>query len=261
MRTKSVRFNAALPSFHDIAADFWSSVEKIDTARSNKDLSAASGEFCKRLGFANFGYATRTLAQDTGDYEYFHNFAGPYGQYRYERVYRTEPEKDPVLTHLRTGRPAAAFSCRDGIEVQRAAKHDYTKILHDAADHGIRAGIGVPIAAKHLRWGFMLLTTADTDRVQDVRNFLPHLCLFTHYLFCKAQRLTAPATPLPVLSQREHDVVQWASIGKTSWEIARILCISESTVNFHLANAAKRLGTTGRRATCARAVALGLISF
>ncbi|MDF0522996.1 helix-turn-helix transcriptional regulator [Bradyrhizobium yuanmingense] len=34
--------------------------------------------------------------------------------------------------------------------------------------------------------------------------------------------------------------------GKSSWEIAKILNISENTVNFHLKNAIRKLGTTNR---------------
>ena len=48
-------------------------------------------------------------------------------------------------------------------------------------------------------------------------------------------------------------------MGKTSWETARILGISESTVNFHLSNACAKLGVRGRRAAVVMALRLGLI--
>jgi DNA-binding CsgD family transcriptional regulator len=44
-------------------------------------------------------------------------------------------------------------------------------------------------------------------------------------------RISSPYT----LSNREIEVLKWAALGKTSWEMSMILEISERTVNFHLA--------------------------
>ena len=48
-------------------------------------------------------------------------------------------------------------------------------------------------------------------------------------------------------------------MGKTSWETARILGVSESTVNFQLRNACARLGVRGRRAAVVAALRRGLL--
>jgi DNA-binding CsgD family transcriptional regulator len=248
-----------LASFSQVLNDFWSSTEAVSSARSPSEVEAAAARFCSNLGFEHFGYATRTRELTDERYSYFHNIAGPYGKYRYEYVYRNEPETDPVLVHLQSGLPAASFSSKDGIELGGADANGYKNILRAAAEHGIRAGIGVPLSSTNLKWGFMLLTTPLTDKVDDVRPYLPHLCLFAHYAFVKMRSLHASNTLPCHLSKRQAEVLRWAAVGKTSWEIGRILTISEATVNFHLSEIAKRLGTRGRRATCARAVALGLI--
>lgn len=67
----------------------------------------------------------------------------------------------------------------------------------------------------------------------------------------------APATIR--LSPRESASLHWSAIGKTSWETARILDISESTVNFHLRNACRKLQVRGRRAAVATAIRRGLL--
>ena len=250
----------ALPSITDVAENFWGDVDFVRRAQSRAELEQATTQFSAHLGFGQHGYATRFRTSGADGYEYFHNFDSPYGNYRYEYVYRREPEKDPVLMHLQGGLPAAAFSKRDGMDIGDARGSTYEQILSVAAEHGIRAGIGVPLTSENLRWGFMLLTTDATDRVADVRPYLPHLCLFAHFIFLKMRNLHGTDPGVPNLSDRELEVLRWATVGKTSWEIGQILKISESTVNFHLGNAAKRLHTHGRRATCARGVALGLIS-
>lgn len=61
------------------------------------------------------------------------------------------------------------------------------------------------------------------------------------------------------ISQREREVLAWRATGKTSWEIGVILELAARTVNFHVYQAADKLGTRGMQSTVARAVALGLV--
>jgi DNA-binding CsgD family transcriptional regulator len=52
--------------------------------------------------------------------------------------------------------------------------------------------------------------------------------------------------PQPVLSPRELEVLDWLKRGKTSWDIAKILNISERTVNYHVNNIVQKLDVTNR---------------
>lgn len=61
------------------------------------------------------------------------------------------------------------------------------------------------------------------------------------------------------LSERERQVLEWASAGKTSWEIAAILQLSEHTVNQYLASVIQKLGATNRVHAVAKAMRLKLI--
>jgi len=61
------------------------------------------------------------------------------------------------------------------------------------------------------------------------------------------------------LSEREIICLQWAAEGKTSWETATILGLSERTVNFHLQNACGKLHVHSRRAAVAQALRQGLL--
>jgi DNA-binding CsgD family transcriptional regulator len=61
------------------------------------------------------------------------------------------------------------------------------------------------------------------------------------------------------LSAREKACLSWAAAGKSSWEIGRILCISENTVVFHIKNAMRKLGTNSRTLAAFKAVELGPI--
>jgi DNA-binding CsgD family transcriptional regulator len=61
------------------------------------------------------------------------------------------------------------------------------------------------------------------------------------------------------LSEREKACLSWAAVGKSSWEIGRILAISENTVIFHIKNAMRKLGANSRTLAALKAVQLGLI--
>lgn len=49
------------------------------------------------------------------------------------------------------------------------------------------------------------------------------------------------------LTPREIECVHWAAQGKTSWEISKILGITERTVNFHLSNSMQKTGSSNRQ--------------
>lgn len=68
----------------------------------------------------------------------------------------------------------------------------------------------------------------------------------------------AEQTPLK-LTPRELECLQWCALGKSSWEVARLLNISEAAVNFHVSNVRAKCGVSTRRQAIAKALRLGLI--
>lgn len=75
-----------------------------------------------------------------------------------------------------------------------------------------------------------------------------------------AHKPPAAATLAPKpLTSRELACLHWSAAGKTSWETALILRLSEHTVNFHLKNACGKLGVRTRRAAVAAALRQGLL--
>lgn len=51
---------------------------------------------------------------------------------------------------------------------------------------------------------------------------------------------------MKTLSPRELEVLMWLKLGKTSWDIAVILRISERTVNYHVSNILQKLDVASR---------------
>lgn len=65
--------------------------------------------------------------------------------------------------------------------------------------------------------------------------------------------------PSSTLSDREIECLTWAALGKTSWEIGRIIGLSEDTINYHMKHAMRKLTANSRIEAVAKAVKLDLI--
>ena len=62
------------------------------------------------------------------------------------------------------------------------------------------------------------------------------------------------------LTNRELECISWAANGKSAWEIALILGISEHTAVFHIENAKAKLEASTVAHATAIAVAMGLVN-
>jgi DNA-binding CsgD family transcriptional regulator len=61
------------------------------------------------------------------------------------------------------------------------------------------------------------------------------------------------------LSPREQTVLLWMKEGKTNWEIARIVGVTERTVRFHVEGIFMKLDTSSRTQAVAVAMEHGLL--
>jgi LuxR family quorum-sensing system transcriptional regulator CciR len=92
---------------------------------------------------------------------------------------------------------------------------------------------------------------------------LPLLQLVGAFAFEAARRMRrARFAPAPVrLTERQRECVMWAACGKSDWEIARILGISQETVIEHLRHARERYGVGKRTLLAIHALFDGTIGF
>ena len=82
--------------------------------------------------------------------------------------------------------------------------------------------------------------------------------------------LTLPVLPLEPpaseprprinLTRKELEVMEWAVMGKSSWEIAQILECTESAVNYHFANIRVKFKVSSRWVALRKAAEMGLVN-
>jgi DNA-binding CsgD family transcriptional regulator len=146
--------------------------------------------------------------------------------------------------------------------VDKKRPYQSEEVVLFAIDFGMRAGYAHgsrPFGTE--KYGSLFSFAANsliksemrTDTILEV--VIPHLHLALSKV-CNKKQIESNDI---VLSAREKEVLDWVKQGKSSWEISVILCISESTVNFHIYNIMQKLGTINRPQSIAVAARLGLI--
>lgn len=141
--------------------------------------------------------------------------------------------------------------------------HRQTNLLHQVAQRsGIVGGLCVPVHDVEGAVGTLTLATCQPLTRDTLMAAAPPAMLFSKFLHeaCGRCVFGAQRGKAPLLSPREIECLKWASKGKTSWEISRVLEISEHTAIFHLRNATAKLGTANRQQAVARSIQLGLLS-
>lgn len=100
-----------------------------------------------------------------------------------------------------------------------------------------------------------------TQRHADMLDRLvPHLHVALVRVFDGAQTESSkPKQTLSVLTQREQEVLQWLCSGKTNWEIAQVLHLSDNTIKNHVQRILIKLKVNTRAQAVAKAVAEGLL--
>jgi DNA-binding CsgD family transcriptional regulator len=160
-------------------------------------------------------------------------------------------ECNPLLGAIRESRTRYRFS--DFAAFDDAAFGPYWEAMSEAgigdALCATSYGSDRTIASLHL--GF---ERRDFD-AEEARTIHMAGLLLTERLI----EFAAPSEPSPDLTPRERDCVAFVADGRTDWEIAALLGISESTVRFHLNNARRKLGAVNRSQAVARLATRGLL--
>ena len=135
-----------------------------------------------------------------------------------------------------------------------------------AAAHGLRAGLVLPLHGPGGEFGMLTLMhgQAPDDAFEErIRAALPALCLLRDYAAQSALRFVRAAQveeAAPQLTRRELEVMQWIMLGKSSWEISRIMRCAEATVNFHIANVRHKFKVSTRQQALVKAISLGILN-
>lgn len=166
---------------------------------------------------------------------------------------------------------AKAFCWRTAFQATDADDILFHEFMESAADFGLYNGAAYRIGSsvsdsRHILLSVSFFRDMTPDlyphlseqylRVMELG--LPHIRRAVDRLDANESHSTVESSTVR-MTPRELDVMQWASAGKTSWEIARILGITERTVKFHFTSVFVKLNVVNRSQAVAKAIRYGLI--
>lgn len=132
-------------------------------------------------------------------------------------------------------------------------------LMNRASEYGLKYGIASGVNGMGYRGSIISFSSRNNSftghhiKVLDVLTPHMHQALVR---VCESALRSASAQPL---SDREKEVLKWMIEGKTNWEIAMILHISERTVKFHVQNIEKKLDAVNKAHAVAIAMDTGLV--
>jgi LuxR family quorum-sensing system transcriptional regulator SolR len=157
----------------------------------------------------------------------------------------------------------AGMHSSDLIVWPHSTGNEAPRLWSDAYDFGIKVGVAHSSWAAHGAFGLLTmsrhadaLTSAELEQLKLPIRWLSNLCHTRMGQFLQGR--LAPEISV-ALTAREREVLLWTGEGKTSYEIGKILNISERTVNFHVNNVLLKLAATNKVQAVVKAFAIGLI--
>lgn len=240
--------------------DHWilETIEDIQRWRTVGDVKQTLSAVRGNAGFDGFIYAI-AIPQSLNGFSVFTLTDCPaswllhYAEQNYIRL-------DPVVRHCWSSPLAYNWNEFDAVSDEKTRR-----FFGEAGEFGIRRGVSLGFQGcegEQALISFSVDQTQPLDREQHCRGVMA-LHTLIPYVHQQAWLLVRGAGAFCEnisLSKREQDTLLWSAEGKTAVEIALILNISESTVVFHLKNAARKLNVSNRSQAVAKAVLLNLIT-
>lgn len=231
--------------------------ESLLNCTSVEELHTNALAITREMGFENFLYGVQVNTSLTRPYRFILScYPEAWRKHYDDEGYASI---DPTVLHCaRTSIPIIWKN-----EVFKGRKE--ARVRSEAKDCGLVSGASFSVHGGRGEAAMLSLATSRESREaqDDILAMMSQAQLLTCYLHEAVQRVVLSKGPPPLkkinLTEREKECLLWAAEGKTGWEIANIVSISERTVTFHLQNASQKLGVVNRRQAISRALSMGLI--
>jgi len=165
---------------------------------------------------------------------------------------------DPIIKHCRHHFVPLFWG-----RARRRARGRSRDFWNAREEYGLSQGVSIPMRYNEVVGSLNVAQAINSNEESGdgLDTSLGMLFMLIPFLLEGSQNyLKEPGEQLSGLTQRESEVLRWSGAGKTSWEMSCILGCSERTINFHIANASRKLGSFSRRQAVGLALAQGLIS-
>lgn len=235
--------------------DLFSFIECAKRTQSLQALFDLLVNCASELGFSEVAYGALTFVEPLRLTQYpppavIVNFPRDWCRRYFERKYHAI---DPVVRRTpMLSRPFLWDQLGHQFQLQPCEQ----RVLNEAREAGLKHGISVPLFGPLGRVSVASFASQFDDA--DPHRRMGHLNVLAwnfHVAFAEIARPPDRSCATKVrLSEREKDCLRWVAEGKSSWEIAMMLKVSENTVNSRLKNALRKLCSANRTHGIAKAI-------
>jgi len=241
--------------------------ERLSALQSGEAIKELLVEVIEPLGFTNFAYhIIQTPDVDNVRTKQAYGISSYPDQWTRHYVSNGYVNDDPIIAKVYEKR--TPFVWADAISADELSKTQ-RKLLDDASAMGISNGLTIPLQSRAGETASLSLIPRKicTDSIYAPET-INQVHLMAEYLHGWAARIVieealtnSSKRRRSLLSPREAEALTWVARGKSTWEISRILDLSEKSVEFYLDSCRHKLQATNRTQAVVKAIVLGLISF
>lgn len=221
---------------HTHDAEFFTTLSQIVDSADSDSVEAAVKDITSRYGLKSAAYFGIGLTGKSSEaphlaVTYSSEWVEHYKEQRFVEI-------DPVI---QTG-----FRRLLPLDWSRIDKSDtrVKNLFGEACEFGLgNKGLSIPVHGRHGDHGLFSITTdlSERDWAYEKLLYLRDFQVIATHLHDKVLKM-AGQSPSPIsLSPRELECLQWIAEGKTAWECAMILGLSQHTVRCYLESARHKL--------------------
>ena len=137
------------------------------------------------------------------------------------------------------------------------------RLRQESIDHGIHKGVLIPVHGPGDDFGVLVVHQRKKETWLDQHPEYIHDCfLAAYYYYAKLAILLPPDSEVKEkfhLTDRELQCLELSAKGYLARDIAKILQITERTVNYHVQNLNKKMGVSNKHQAIYRAQQYGLL--
>ena len=227
-------------------------LEDLSDADDDDVVREMVGGYLTTIGFAGFLYTTYGVSQA--------HVMCSCGQDLILRYRRDEFNVvDPISREARSSWLPVIWDVRDYLA---RCTGKQARMFEVTLEHGYERGISVPVRGPSSGFDSFVALSRHTEREFEQgknawRNEL--LLIGAHMSSVYHGVLHREEVSHAELTTRELECLHWTAQGKTAWEVARLIDISERTVQFHIRNACGKMNAASKHQAALKAANMGLI--
>lgn len=237
---------------------FYETSDKLNQAVSEDQLKHICEQLCEAVGFEYYIYAVCSATSLSAPQ--IHCLSN-YPEEWFQLYFKERMQKhDPVVKYCFEN--ISPIRWDHLVFMEQYVDPIGVEIMQRAAEYGLEYGFSIPLKSPSGEVAIFSLATSKREGIERrLLEVLPYGQLFGSKLFEAHARLNQAATNVKPfnLTAREIQCLFWACEGKTTWEISKIIDVTERTIVFHLTSATKKLGAANRQHAVAKAIICGLI--